>query len=74
MARIQILELPTRVVGEFVETPFALIVDGVEGETVANVGGDTVRTRLTKSWDGAAKVIGAVGAIVSDEPIEIVRE
>jgi len=31
MARIQILELPSVVVGEVVETPFALIVDEAEG-------------------------------------------
>lgn len=31
MARIQILELPSVVVGDLVETPFALIIDQAEG-------------------------------------------
>lgn len=61
MARIQILELPTEVVGEFVRTPFALVVDQMDARDVVH------------EVDEFRKMIGAAGALVTSDTIEVVR-
>lgn len=59
--RLQILELPSIVVGENVQTPFVLVFDGdvdaIKGDTAFKIKQET----------------GATGVIVSPVPIEIVR-
>lgn len=72
MARIQILELPTQVLGEAVSTPFAIVIDQVCTETTEMRGSDNsligkeTQSELTQSdADRIAKTVGAVGAILS---------
>lgn len=72
MARIQILELPVNVVGEYSRTPFAVVIDQVDTES--NLIEDTMgrpiqehkATELTQDEaDQIAQRIGAVGAILT---------
>lgn len=58
MARIQILELPTDVVGEYAKTPFAIVIDQAKGIDEALAG-------------NFAESIGAVGAVVSEGVLEV---
>jgi hypothetical protein len=46
VARIQVLELPTEVDGDNVRTPFALIIDQVDSETIDAMTGDTIRQTI----------------------------
>lgn len=68
MARIQILELPTLVVGDTVSTPFALVIDQVESEEIVGIQGDvafrTVAELTQHEADNLATRLGAVGAIL----------
>lgn len=60
--RIQILPLPQRVFGDAVETPFALILD------------ECPEDMLTEAFGAkdAAVSIGAVGALVFADRVEVV--
>lgn len=61
MARIQILELPSIVNGDDVETPFAVIIDNVGQDF--NVS-DAVRADITEQ-------LGAVGTIITSIPLDV---
>ncbi len=68
MARIQILELPAQVVGEYVNTPFAVVIDQVETEEHNTYQDERVRTLSELMQDEAdliAKNVGAVGAVLT---------
>lgn len=68
MARIQILELPSQVVGEIVRTPFALVIDQVDTETINTHSGANVRTLTELTQDEAnamAKSVGAEAALLA---------
>jgi hypothetical protein len=68
MARIQILELPSEVVGEVVKTPFALVIDQVETEEISTFAEDVIRNTSELTQDEAdtiARNIGAVGTILT---------
>ena len=74
MARIQILELPSQVVGEVVRTPFALVIDQVDTEGIINHSGDNVRTLSELTQDEAnamAKSVGAEAAILATFTLDI---
>ena len=60
--RLQILELPSVVVGEAVDTPFVIVVDSYSEETLIHEA-----ARLMKD------AFGARGVFLSPEPVEIVR-
>ena len=62
--RVQVLELPTKVCGEFVETPFALVFDQVTSELYDG-------TNLLSGLKGIAREAGAVTAIVTVETVEV---
>lgn len=49
--RIQVLELPTKVVGDVVETPFALVLDGLNGPLPNGI-------RECKEMIGAKAILG----------------
>lgn len=75
MARIRILELPTKQVGEYYETPFALVIDKVEVEDI-EVWQDGQRVRRLQEFtqaegQEAARLLGAVGAIVTPGTLDI---
>ena len=62
MARIQVLELPEKVVGQYVETPFILVIDQVpEDEILAY---DWSRERVKES-------LGAEGIIVTAGTLDV---
>ncbi|WP_394254721.1 hypothetical protein [Pseudoclavibacter helvolus] len=78
MARIQILELPADVVGEFVKTPFVLIVDRVEtdedgvrtyAETVVVPAQSEISDDQVKRL---AEQIGAAGWITTSGTLDVV--
>lgn len=74
MARIQILELPSEQVGEVFRTPFAIVIDQVESETIATSTGVEFRTltELTQSEaDTIARNVGAVGAVLASCTLDI---
>ena len=75
MARIQVLELPTLVEGDRVTTPFALVIDQVGADVITAHGrGEPIRTALDITHEQAqqmAKQLGAVGAIVTAQTLEI---
>ena len=76
MARIQILELPTQVVGEKVRTPFALIIDQVETETLPTYDDVSVHTtsELTQTEaDTIGRNLGAVGVVLASCTLDVVR-
>ena len=76
MARIQILELPTQVVGEVVNTPFAIIIDQVETETLTTSTDVSFRTmsELTQTEaDTIGRNLGAVGVVLAACTLDIVR-
>lgn len=76
MARIQILELPSKVTGDYVETPFALVIDQVETErVVGTIEGQPLTTaaELTQhEANAAAQAVGAVGAILAACTLDVV--
>jgi len=68
MARIKVLELPSKVIGELIETPFALIIDQVEREELTTFDGDAVQVafELTQAEaDQIARSVGARGAVLT---------
>ncbi|MCS5487385.1 hypothetical protein NY588_09625 [Curtobacterium flaccumfaciens pv. beticola] len=74
MARIQVLELPSKSVGEHFETPFVLVIDQVEHSEVSSMEG-VVRKTMDTFIDGEA-IKGATGAtsvIVTTETLDVVR-
>jgi hypothetical protein len=62
MARIQILELPSKQVGEYYETPFAIVIDGYDDT-------DTPVTPALR--DEIAAQTGAAGVIFSVVPLDV---
>jgi hypothetical protein len=79
MARIQILELPSVVVGEDISYPFAVVIDQVETETtqiVTSLGplSSNRVSELTQSEaDAIARNVGAVGAILTAITLDVER-
>ncbi|WP_424446452.1 hypothetical protein [Microbacterium sp. CH-015] len=74
MARIQILELPTLVVGDAMSTPFALVIDQVEAGDIVSVQDDVIRTAADLTQDAAndfAARVGAVGAILTRYTLDV---
>ncbi|WIB25828.1 hypothetical protein [Curtobacterium sp. MCSS17_015] len=73
MARIQVLTLPSKGAGDDVDYPFAIVIDEVEHERIANYEGDTVRTVATELFDTTAIVnsTGAVGVIVAAGTLDV---
>ena len=74
MARIQILELPMKHVGEYSQTPFAIVIDQVETEETTTFDQSVVLTtpELTQTEaDGIAERLGAVGAILTACTLEV---
>lgn len=73
MARIQILELPTEVVGEFVKTPFVLVVDQVCLEKVENLGQTLFLEEVPSEMvEQLAKQVGAAGVITTQGTLDVV--
>lgn len=76
MARISILDLPTQVLGDAVSTPFVLVIDQVESESIEAFNGDTVAKMQeitpveAAHWAAQA---GAVGVILASGTLDIVR-
>ncbi|WP_431784340.1 hypothetical protein [Streptomyces chumphonensis] len=67
MARLQILELPEGV--DDARAPFVLVVDQCENRWVSRPGdGDALASEL---WQQAAQRLGARGAVVTPETVEI---
>lgn len=74
--RIQILELPLDTAGEFTRTPFALIIDQIEQNSITTHDGNEVRTDLeanVEALHGFGVQIGAVGTLCTAETIEVVN-
>lgn len=73
MARIQVLELPSKVDGENVETPFVIVVDQVEVVAeVQSYGGDTLRhTQEPIDADAIKRATGALGVIVHTGTLDV---
>ena len=63
MARIQILELPTQVVGEHIRTPFSIIIDQVQHEVMGPFNGATVRHSAELTQDEADRIARGMGAV-----------
>jgi hypothetical protein len=74
MARIQVLELPSKVDGENVETPFVIVVDQVEVENEVR----SLDERLVREFrepilvDDINAATGAVGVIVHTGTLDVV--
>lgn len=66
MARIQVLELPSEVVGDIVRTPFVLIIDEADAESPLH------------SWpEGSPPLrdqVGASAVIVVSDTLDVVRD
>ena len=74
MARIQILELPSEQIGDTYRTPFAIVIDQVESESLQTSTGVTFRTltELTqREADSIARSVGAVGAVLAACTLEV---
>lgn len=70
MARIQILELPTEVAGEYVRTPFVIIIDQVEVKAkVESL--DAQLLRETIDTDAIKAATGAEGVIVHTGTLDV---
>lgn len=73
MARIQVLELPSQVVGEIVRTPFVIVVDQVE--VVADVeayDGTAIRHTVEPvDADAIKAATGAEGVIVHTGTLDV---
>jgi hypothetical protein len=73
--RIQILELPSKQVGEYYETPFAVVIDRCDSEVIRSWGGET--EIVSKRSPGALKAddikdaLGAQAVLVFSEDVEI---
>lgn len=74
--RIQILELPLDIEAEFTRTPFALIVDQIEQNSITTPDGNEVRRDLeanVEAFQQFGEQIGAVGTLCAAETIEVVN-
>ncbi|MBF4603750.1 hypothetical protein [Curtobacterium sp. VKM Ac-2884] len=73
MARIQVLELPSDVVGEAVHTPFVIVVDQVEVEArVESVDEQLIHEiREPINADAIKAASGAVGVIVHTGTLDV---
>ena len=74
MARIRVLELPMKHVGEYSETPFAIVIDQVELDDHSTFEGDAIRPTAELTQDEADQIasrIGAVGAILTACTLEV---
>lgn len=73
MARIQVLELPTEVVGDATHTPFAIVIDQVEVTAeVQAYDGTALRHHVEPSDDAAIKdATGAVGVIIHSGILDV---
>jgi hypothetical protein len=73
MARIQVLELPTKVVGEYAETPFVIVVDQVEVTAEVEAHDGTVLRHTVEPVDAAAikDATGAVGVLVHTGTLDV---
>lgn len=73
MARIQVLELPTVEVetGRY-RTPFALVIDQTESESIESYGG-TVRQIMSEDFEalGLKKASGAEFVIVTPHTLDV---
>ncbi|TFD58047.1 hypothetical protein E3T43_07310 [Cryobacterium sp. Hh7] len=75
MARIQILELPSEVVGEYVRTPFAIVIDQVETEQIPTSIHGVSSTEYSISRadsEGIKAATGAGGVILSTTTLDVV--
>lgn len=76
MARIQIMELPALVVGEFIKTPFAIVIDQVESDSVEAIDGTVLRRLIALTQTEAdlmAQRVGAEGAILAACTLDVIR-
>lgn len=71
--RIQILPLPSYMVGDDMEEPFALIVDGCQYDNLELVPSD-VRVAALDRWKRFGEEDGARAVFVTDETIEVVSQ
>jgi len=67
--RIQILPLPSVVVGDDVEEPFALVIDQWETDADAS---DATRTMRAMAWQQFREECGARALIATSETVEVV--
>lgn len=63
MARIQVLRLPERSLGQVRMTPFALVIDDAEGMEFSD--------REISYLNDFADRCGAEGALVCDKPLDV---
>lgn len=61
MTRIQILELPSKVVGDVVETPFAFVIDQATSADLVRLGGADLSGFLENT--GASSVLATEGTL-----------
>lgn len=62
MTRLQILELPTNIVGDYATTPFVLVIDDT----------GQLDQDEAEAMQNAKDIVGAAGVLVFPEPVEIV--
>lgn len=67
MVRLRILELPTEHHGDDMTTPFVLVVDQCEPQRTPL----SADTTFGEFWQNAAERIGARGAVVTPQTIEL---
>lgn len=75
MARIRILELPMVELGEYMKTPFSIIIDQLEGEQFRDGVGTVLQTFPTEmsqeEADRIAHDMGAVSAILVQGTLDL---
>ncbi len=73
MARIQILTLPSKTIGEVTDFPFAIVIDEIEHDDVTSVSGELLAQVSTEFFDkdAIAEATGATGVIVANGTLDV---
>lgn len=72
MARIQVLTLPSKTVGEYTDYPFAIVIDELDENVVASFAGDAVRSEHEPvDRESVKAATGAVGVILSTTTLDV---
>jgi hypothetical protein len=67
MARIQVLELPAQVVGDFVKTPFVLVIDQVSEDSPLHTWPEGAGNLLREQ-------IAAQAVLIVSDTLDLVRD
>jgi hypothetical protein len=71
MARIQVLTLPSKTVGENTDYPFAIVIDELDESVVASFAGEVRSEHEPVDREAVKAATGAVGVILATTTLDV---